>query len=60
MYAFLNRFLTAKYKGIQVEDVAEAMKKEFERRMMKQGEKVAFYQSDIIRELAGLKDMAVR
>ncbi|MCH8063380.1 MAG: hypothetical protein IH861_12875, partial [Chloroflexi bacterium] len=53
VYAFLSRFLPAKYKGIQVEDVAEAMKKEFERRMMKQGEKVAVYKSDIILELAG-------
>lgn len=53
VYAFLNRFLPAKYRGIQVEDVAEAMKVEFERRMAKQGENVAFYQSDIIQELAG-------
>ena len=43
MFAFLNRFLPAKYKTIQVEDVAEAMKVEFEGRMAKQGDKVAFY-----------------
>ena len=52
-YALLSRFLPAKYKGIQVEDVAEAMKVEFEGRMAKQGDKVAFYQSDLMLELAG-------
>ncbi len=53
VYAFLNRFLRAKYKGVQVEDVAEAMKVEFEERMAKQGDKVALYLSDMMRELAG-------
>ena len=52
VYSFLNRCLPAKYKGIQVEDVAEAMKAEFEGRMAKQRDKVAFYLSDMMQELA--------
>ena len=53
VYAYLSRFLLAEYKGIQVEDLAEAMKVEFEGRMAKQGDKVEFYLSDMIQELAG-------
>ena len=53
MYAFLNRFLRAKYEGVQVEDVAEALKVEFEGCMAEQGDKVVFYLSDMMQELAG-------
>lgn len=53
LIAYVSRLLPAKQKAILVEDVAEAMKKEFEKRVMKQGEKVTFYQSDDMRDLLG-------
>ena len=40
--------------GIEVEDVAEAMKVEFEGRMAKQGDTVAPYLSDMMQELTVL------
>ncbi len=53
LLAFIARIIPAKQKAIWVEEVAEAMKMEFEQRMAKQGEKVAFYQSDVMIKLAG-------
>jgi len=53
LFVLFNRWIPDKYKGIRIEIVAEAMKKEFESRMKKQEEKVAFYPSDMIRNLVG-------
>lgn len=49
LIAFVSRLVPG--DSILVEDVAEAMKNEFERRMMKQEGKVIFYEAGGIREL---------
>ncbi len=43
-----------KHKGIWIEDVAEAMKAEFENRTVRHGNTVSVYASDEMRTLAGL------
>jgi len=49
--ALISRILPFEQKAIFVEDVAKAMKKEFEMRLTEQKEGVSFLQSDCMRGL---------
>lgn len=49
--AFIARILPAKHKAINVQDVANAMKIEFELRLNGKINKTTFYHSDDMREL---------
>lgn len=50
--ALLARLIPSKEKKLRVEDIAGAMKTEFENRLGKEGDKVVIYQVDDIAALA--------
>jgi len=52
--AFIAKILPAKQKAILVEDVAEAMKNEYEKSCIEEGDKVKYYHADNMRKLVNI------